>query len=108
MLPARPSPSRWRERGRCSWKCKRFASATTFSNPRRTPNGIDLNRLLLLTAVLTRRVHVPVHDKDVFVNVIGGLQISEPAADLASLWLSPAALRIAQSTPTWPSLVRSA
>ena len=59
-----------------------LASATTFSNPRRTPNGIDLNRLLLLTAVLTRRVHVPVHDKDVFVNVIGGLQISEPAADL--------------------------
>ena len=38
--------------------------------------------MLLLTAVLTRRVHVPVHDKDVFVNVIGGLQISEPAADL--------------------------
>jgi DNA repair protein RadA/Sms len=59
-----------------------LASSTTFSNPRRTPNGIDLNRLLLLTAVLTRRVHVPLHDKDVFVNVIGGLQISEPAADL--------------------------
>ncbi len=59
-----------------------LASATTFSNPRRTPNGIDMNRLLLLTAVLTRRVHVPLHDKDVFVNVIGGLQISEPAADL--------------------------
>lgn len=60
-----------------------LASVTTFSNPRRTPNGIDVNRLLLLTAVLTRRVHIPLHDKDVFVNVIGGLQISEPAADLA-------------------------
>ena len=60
-----------------------LASATTFTNPRRTPNGIDLNRLLLLTALLTRRVHIPLHDKDVFVNVIGGLQISEPAADLA-------------------------
>ena len=59
-----------------------LASATTFANPRRTPNGIDLNRLLLLTAVLTRRVHMPLADKDVFVNVIGGLQISEPAADL--------------------------
>ena len=59
-----------------------LASATTFTNPRRTPNGIDLNRLLLLTAVLTRRVHMPLADKDVFVNVIGGLQISEPAADL--------------------------
>ena len=60
-----------------------LASATSFTNPRRTPNGIDLNRLLLLTAVLTRRVHIPLHDKDVFVNVIGGLQISEPAVDLA-------------------------
>ena len=59
-----------------------LASATTFANPRRTPNGIDYNRLLLLTAVLTRRVHMPLADKDVFVNVIGGLQISEPAADL--------------------------
>ncbi|MBP8949808.1 MAG: DNA repair protein RadA [Candidatus Promineofilum sp.] len=59
-----------------------LAAATTFTNPRRTPNGIDYNRLLLLTAVLTRRVHMPLADKDVFVNVIGGLQISEPAADL--------------------------
>ena len=60
-----------------------LASSTTFANPRRTANGIDYNRLLLLTAVLTRRVRVPLHDKDVFVNVIGGLQINEPAADLA-------------------------
>ena len=59
-----------------------LASSTTFANPRRTPNGIDYNRLLLLTAVLTRRVHMPLADKDVFVKVIGGLQISEPAADL--------------------------
>jgi DNA repair protein RadA/Sms len=60
-----------------------LASTTTFSNPRRTANGIDYNRLLLLTAVLSRRVGVSVHDKDVFVNVVGGLQIDEPAADLA-------------------------
>lgn len=73
-----------------------LASATTFTNPRRTPNGIDLNRLLLLTAVLTRRVRIPLHDKDVFVNVIGGLQISEPAADLA------VALAIASSVKDRP------
>lgn len=60
-----------------------LASATAFSNPRRTANGVDYNRLLLLTAVLTRRVNIPLYDKDVFVNVIGGLQIDEPAADLA-------------------------
>ncbi|MEZ4645589.1 MAG: DNA repair protein RadA [Chloroflexota bacterium] len=60
-----------------------LASSTTFSNPRRTANGIDYNRLLLITAVLTKRVGLALHDKDVFVNVIGGLQIDEPAADLA-------------------------
>lgn len=60
-----------------------LASTTSFSNPRRTANGIDYNRLLLLTAVLSRRVGVNMNDKDVFVNVVGGLQIAEPAADLA-------------------------
>lgn len=60
-----------------------LGTATTFSNPRRTANGIDYNRLLLLTAVLTKRVSLLLHDKDVFVNVVGGLQVDEPAADLA-------------------------
>ncbi len=60
-----------------------LASSTTFPNPRRTANGIDYNRLLLITAVLTKRVGLTLHDKDIFVNVIGGLQIDEPAADLA-------------------------
>jgi DNA repair protein RadA/Sms len=60
-----------------------LASSTSFPNPRRTANGIDYNRLLLLTAVLMRRVSVPLIDKDIFINVVGGLQIDEPAADLA-------------------------
>ena len=60
-----------------------LTSPTSFGNPRRTPNGIDFNRLLLTVAVLTRRVGVRLSDQDVFVNVIGGLTISEPAADLA-------------------------
>jgi DNA repair protein RadA/Sms len=60
-----------------------LASSTTFANPRRTANGIDYNRMLLLTAVLTRRVSLSLNDKDVFLNVIGGLQIDEPAADVA-------------------------
>jgi DNA repair protein RadA/Sms len=60
-----------------------LASTTPFTNPRRTANGVDYNRLLLLTAVLSRRVNLGLHDKDVFANVIGGLQIDEPAADLA-------------------------
>ena len=60
-----------------------LASPTPFPNPRRTTNGVDYNRLLLLTAVLAQRVKLRVFDKDVFANVIGGLEIREPAADLA-------------------------
>jgi len=60
-----------------------LTSPTTFGNPRRTPNGIDFNRLLLITAVLTRRVGARLGEQDVFVNIVGGLKVSEPAADLA-------------------------
>jgi DNA repair protein RadA/Sms len=60
-----------------------LATTTSFSNPRRTSNGIDLNRLLLITAVLTRRAGIRLAEQDIFVNVIGGLRIDEPASDLA-------------------------
>jgi DNA repair protein RadA/Sms len=60
-----------------------LTSPTAFGNPRRTANGVDLNRLLLMTAVLTRRLGMNLSDQDVFVNVVGGLRIDEPAADLA-------------------------
>ncbi len=60
-----------------------LTNPTTFGNPRRTPNGIEFNRLLLITAVLTRRAGYKLTDQDVFVNVVGGLKINEPAADLA-------------------------
>ena len=60
-----------------------LATVTSFANPRRTANGVDFNRLLLITAVLTRRAGIRLSEQDVFVNVIGGLRIDEPAADLA-------------------------
>jgi len=60
-----------------------LASHTSFGHPRRTANGVDFNRLLLITAVLSRRVGLRLYDQDVFANVIGGLQVGEPAADLA-------------------------
>ena len=60
-----------------------LTNATSFGHPRRTANGVDFNRLLLTIAVLSRRVGVRLTDQDVFVNVVGGLRISEPAADLA-------------------------
>ncbi len=60
-----------------------LTSHTNFGNPRRTPNGIDFNRLLLIAAVLSRRLSINLSEQDVFVNVVGGLRIDEPAADLA-------------------------
>jgi DNA repair protein RadA/Sms len=60
-----------------------LASPSSFGHPRRTANGVDFNRLLLISAVLTRRVGLRLFDQDVFANVIGGLQVQEPAADLA-------------------------
>jgi DNA repair protein RadA/Sms len=60
-----------------------LTSPTAFGNPRRTSNGVDLNRLLLIVAVLTRRLGLRLGDQDVYVNVVGGLKVSEPAADLA-------------------------
>jgi DNA repair protein RadA/Sms len=60
-----------------------LTSTTTFGNPRRTPNGVDFNRLLLTVAVLSRRVGVRLGDEDIFVNVVSGIKVGEPAADLA-------------------------
>lgn len=60
-----------------------LANPSPFGNPRRTANGVDFNRLLLTTAVLTRRIGLKLFEQDIFVNVVGGLQVEEPAADLA-------------------------
>ena len=60
-----------------------LTSPTQFGNARRTPNGVDYNRLLMIAAVLTRRVGIKLAEQDIFVNVVGGMKIDEPAADLA-------------------------
>jgi DNA repair protein RadA/Sms len=60
-----------------------LTSPTQFGNARRTPNGVDYNRLLMIAAVLTRRVGLKLIEQDIFVNVVGGIKIDEPAADLA-------------------------
>ncbi len=59
-----------------------LTNPTSFGQPRRTANGVDFNRLLLVTAVLTRRIGVKLGSQDVMVNVTGGIRIGEPAADL--------------------------
>ena len=59
-----------------------LTNPTSFGLPRRTANGVDFGRLLLLTAVLTRRVGLKLGNQDIITNVTGGIKISEPAADL--------------------------
>jgi DNA repair protein RadA/Sms len=70
--------------------------------PRRTGNGVDFNRLLVVMAVLSRRMGLPVHDQDVYVNVTGGMRIDEPAADLGVALAVVSSLR---DVPLDPSLV---
>ena len=59
-----------------------LTSTTSFGMPRRTANGVDFNRLLIVTAVLMKRVGLRLGNQDIIVNVIGGLKVGEPAADL--------------------------
>lgn len=60
-----------------------LATPSNFSMPRRSGNGLDNNRLQLLVAVLQKRVGLGMGTQDVYANVVGGLRIQEPAADLA-------------------------
>ena len=59
-----------------------LTNPTSFGLPRRTANGVDFGRLLLITAVLTRRVGLKLGNQDIIANVTGGLRVGEPAADL--------------------------
>jgi DNA repair protein RadA/Sms len=59
-----------------------LTTPTSFGLPRRTANGVDFGRLLLITAVLTRRVGLKLGNQDIIANVTGGLKVAEPAADL--------------------------
>lgn len=58
---------------------------SSFSNPRRTSNGLDYSRAMLLLAVLEKRGGLLLGNCDAYINVIGGLYIDEPAADLAAV-----------------------
>ena len=58
------------------------ATAQYAGNPRRSANGVDLNRLYMLLAVLENRAKLRLTERDVFVNVAGGIKVIEPAADL--------------------------
>lgn len=60
-----------------------LVTPTSFGYPKRTASGFDLNRLNLLIAVIERRTKLKLNDKDIFINVVGGLKLQDSAADLA-------------------------
>ena len=60
-----------------------LVSTTVFGNPRRMASGVDQGRLALLLAVLEKRVGLRMYDQDVYINIAGGMSLTEPAADLA-------------------------
>lgn len=70
-----------------------LAARTTFNVPRRTCDGFDFNRAILLMAVLEKRGGLNLSSSDVYINVIGGLQLDEPAADLPVLLAAASSYR---------------
>lgn len=60
-----------------------LATSSNFGYPKRTASGFDINRLNLLIAVLERRTKLKLSNKDIFINVVGGMKIQDSAADLA-------------------------
>jgi len=62
-----------------------LVSNANFGTPQRNVNGFDYRRLSMLLAVLEKRLNIPMGTRDVFVNLVGGMKIDDPAADLAIL-----------------------
>ncbi len=60
-----------------------LVNTTSYGYPKRAASGFDLNRLNLLVAMLERRTKLVLNDKDIYINVVGGIAVNEPAADLA-------------------------
>lgn len=60
-----------------------LVNKTTYGYPKRTASGFDINRLNLLIAVLEKRTKLNLADKDIYINIVGGIRVTENAADLA-------------------------
>lgn len=60
-----------------------LCSKTNFGYPKRTVSGFDLNRLQLIAAIISKRAGINLFDQDIYVNVVGGMKVSDPSADLA-------------------------
>jgi DNA repair protein RadA/Sms len=79
-----------------------LVAGTGLAMPRRTAVGVDLNRLMLLIAVLAKRVGLPLGAQDVYVNLVAGLKIAEPAIDLG---IALAIASSAREAPIAPGVV---
>lgn len=62
-----------------------LTSSTVFGYPKRAANGVDFNRLSLLIAVLEKKAGIALGNQDVYLNVVGGLRVNEPAVDLGTM-----------------------
>ncbi len=60
-----------------------LVNKTSYGYPKRAASGIDLNRVNLLVAMLERRTKLRLGEQDIYINIVGGMKITEPAADLA-------------------------
>lgn len=70
-----------------------LTTTSVFGMPRRTANGIDYNRLTLLIAVLEKRASLPFGNQDVYLNIVGGIRINEPAIDLGIILAASSSLK---------------
>ncbi len=61
-----------------------LVTQTAYPNPKRVSNGLDYNRLSMITAVLEKRVGLKLYNSDIFINIVGGLRIDDPSSDLAA------------------------
>jgi DNA repair protein RadA/Sms len=77
-----------------------LVSPTSFAMPRRMANGVDGNRIALLVAVMEKRMGLNLAGQDIYVNVVGGLQIEEPALDLGIVVAVTSSLRNRPIAPT--------
>lgn len=60
-----------------------LVNKTSYGYPKRAASGIDLNRVNVLVAMLERRTKLNLSDQDIYINIVGGLRLQDPAADLA-------------------------
>ena len=79
------SPALWRGPARFWRRCRLSSPPASAANPRRMSNGFDYNRFAMLLAVLEKRGNLKVSPCDAYLNIIGGLTLEEPAADLSAV-----------------------